>query len=643
MRIRNNIFIWVFVATILPLTALALGATYFSESTYETEVTRDVASHLERLASELKRQMDNYRQLTEGMARSPAIRQILPILNSIRLGQTDARLNIHRSRINHFFEGFQTILKSGYFMRLMDSHGNSLVKVSHLNRSAPVYESVSGIAYVEQEINAPAFIKRIKQLPKGEASAVTLPHHQFYPDVSETLKLYDYVVPLYYRNHMVGLLSLTLVGEQLDQVMRAATRLFQGKLFVLQHSPDDAERNGLLLFDDLHHLHFVQRHARPLKARDYYDEHLVDVITTGQFGDISSADGTFRYFYLEMFPYSKLLSSWVMVSRIDTDVIAAPFQRIRWVIWLCAAIALLISLMLANVGSQRVSDPINELSRKLRDYANGRYQGRIETKKGIDEIDTLAESFNYMADTIKQSEQGRQRAENMMLQSAKLASIGQMAAGIGHELNNPLNNILSYAKLIERSSKENDALQRDIHSLREEALRASDIVKGILNFARQVPPEYSRFQVSDWLQSTLALVQQTARSKAIQLVVMDGYAGMLEGDRGQLQQVLVNLLLNAIQASPRDSRIVIETATQHGLLHIRVRDEGEGIDEGVLDKIYDPFFTTKSEGDGSGLGLSISLGIIERHHGTLDIRNNEGAGVTATITLSLGQEETYGQ
>jgi len=639
VRIRSNIFVWVFVATILPLTALALGATYFSESTYQSDVARDVGSHLERLASELKRQMDNYRELTEGMAQAPAIQQTLPILNSLRRGQHDARLNIHRSRINHFFEGFQTILKSGYFLRLMDSSGNTLVKVSHVTRSAPVYESVTGVAYVEQEINAPAFVKRLKTLSKGEASPVILPHHQFYPDVLETLKLYDYVVPLYHRNHFVGALSLTLVGEQLDHVMRNAPRLYQGKLFVLQNSPDDTDRHGLLLFDDQHDLHFVQRRSTPVRGKDKYTPTLIDTVSENLFGNFRSADGELHFFYLEMFPYNNLLSNWVMVTRIQTDVLSAPFQQIRWLIWLCAGIGMVISLMLANIGTLRVSNPIGELTQKLFDYANGKFQGRIETKKGIDEIDALTEAFNYMADTVKQSEQGRQRAENMMLQSAKLASIGQMAAGIGHELNNPLNNILSYAKLVERDTKENDAVQKDMKSLREEAVRASEIVKGILNFARQVPPEYSQFSVPEWLDSTLALVQQTARSKAITLEVNSGYEGILEGDRGQLQQVLVNLLLNAIQASPRDSQVTIETRLHHDLLHIRVRDEGEGIDEAVLDRIFDPFFTTKAEGEGSGLGLSISLGIIERHHGTLSIRNNEGQGVTARISLPTYSEK----
>ena len=635
VRIRSNLFIWVFVATILPLTALALGATYFSESTYQAEVSRDMTSHLERLAAELKLQMDNYRQLTEGMARAPAIQQALPILNGIRLGQLDVRLNVQRSRINHYFEGFQTILKSGYFMRLMDSKGNSLVKVSHVNRSAPVYESVTGIAYVEQEISSDGFAKRLRQLPKGEASPVTLPHHQFYTDVAETLKLYDYVVPLYYHGRFVGALSLTLVGEQLDQVMRNASRLFQGKLFILQHSPDDPEHHGLLLYDDRHDLHFVQRQVSPVRAKDFYPAAMIEAFSEVPIGNRRSEDGKFQYFFMELFPYSHLLSNWMLVTQIDSKVISAPFQQIRWVIWLCAGIALLISLMLANVGGVRVSNPIKELTGKLLDYAKGHYHGRFETRRGIDEIDALTDAFNYMADSIQRSEQGRQRAENMMLQSAKLASIGQMAAGIGHELNNPLNNILSYAKLLERSSKGDATLQDDIRSLREEALRASEIVKGILNFARQVPPQYSQFNVNEWLESTLALVQQTARSKSISLDLQPDYEGILEGDRGQLQQVLVNLLLNAIQSSARDSHIRIETVVQHDLLHLRVIDEGEGIDEAVLGKIYDPFFTTKTEGDGSGLGLSICLGIIERHHGTLDIRNNQGRGVTATVTLPL--------
>ncbi|MDX1824129.1 MAG: HAMP domain-containing sensor histidine kinase, partial [Thiohalomonadales bacterium] len=225
--------------------------------------------------------------------------------------------------------------------------------------------------------------------------------------------------------------------------------------------------------------------------------------------------------------------------------------------------------------------------------------------------------------------------------------------GIGHEINNPLNNILSYSKLLKRSLQQQpdgiDKTQQqqmlaDLQSLREETLRASDIIKGILNFARQVPPQYSRFTVQPWLDNTLNLVRQTAKSRQIHLELSNSYEGELEGDRGQLQQALVNLLLNAIQASPADSIVRVDAQCEDEQLIIKVSDEGAGISEETLDNIFDPFFTTKPEGEGSGLGLSISLGIIERHQGQLEINNNPQRGVTATITLPLwAQTNTHNE
>ncbi|MGM0679776.1 MAG: sensor histidine kinase, partial [Pseudomonadota bacterium] len=274
---------------------------------------------------------------------------------------------------------------------------------------------------------------------------------------------------------------------------------------------------------------------------------------------------------------------------------------------------------------------------------NGDHAQRAEEKQAIDEIGALAQAFNYLADTLDTAREQRDRAEHMMLQSNKLASIGQMAAGIGHEINNPLNNVLSYAKLLQRTLEKTeygDAQTRqrlldDLNALRDEALRASDIVRGILNFARQVPPQYSHFEVRPWLENTLALVRQAAKSKHVELQLECDYDGELEGDRSQLQQALINLLLNAIQASPADAKVTIHCQAEKQQLQLTICDEGEGIASGKLDNIFDPFFSTKPEGEGSGLGLSISLGVIEYHNGSLHIDNNPQTGVTATVVVPL--------
>ena len=219
-----------------------------------------------------------------------------------------------------------------------------------------------------------------------------------------------------------------------------------------------------------------------------------------------------------------------------------------------------------------------------------------------------------------------------------------MAAGIGHEINNPLNNILSYSTLINRTikkhaeqfdEKERQRLLHDIDALRNETLRASEIVKGILNFARQMPPTLHDFSIREWLEKSITLVQQTARSRHIDIQLHYHGDEVYHGDRAQLQQVVINLLLNAIQASPDNAVIDIGVEISKTELKVSIRDQGTGIDEQVLQNIYDPFFSTKEEGEGSGLGLSISLGIIESHQGSLQINNHPQAGVIAIITLPV--------
>ncbi|MDQ1362731.1 MAG: two-component system, NtrC family, sensor kinase, partial [Pseudomonadota bacterium] len=254
-----------------------------------------------------------------------------------------------------------------------------------------------------------------------------------------------------------------------------------------------------------------------------------------------------------------------------------------------------------------------------------------------EELLQLEQSFKYLAKTLKASEKQRDQAQSMMLQQAKLASIGEMAAGIGHEINNPLNNILSYVKLIERDLPESDTqLRHDLEGLRDEALRAGRIVKGVLNFARQLPLEFSRFDLKQWLQDCIELVASEARKRYVSVKIMRVPQMELSGDRNQLQQVMVNLLMNAIQASdPQDVVEIFATRLDRKQVRIIVSDQGKGIDEKNRAKIFDPFFTTKAIGEGSGLGLSISLGIVQYHNGLLTLENNHKGGVDAIITLPL--------
>jgi two-component system NtrC family sensor kinase len=445
--------------------------------------------------------------------------------------------------------------------------------------------------------------------------------------------------PIEKNGKVIGYLATSFSGDQVDKILDVSARNHKGKLLVAELNPDNAERDGLLLYDDVRGIRFKAEDGAPYLLREQNGAILWNAAKQKPFGEIVDDKNRARIYYTEYLPYPNQLVSWIVATRIDMEAISAPFNRIRVAILVLVGVSLLMSILIAHLGAKTVARPIVEMARSLKRYANGDHSVRVNAV-GADEIQQLETSFNYMAETLDHAREERDRAQNMMLQGAKLASIGEMAAGIGHEINNPLNNILSLSKLIKRSLPEdNEKLSQDIDSLREETLRASSIVKGILNFARQVPPSYSHFAAADWIQETLDLVQQAAYKKHIHFNFEADHDLWINGDRNQLQQVIVNLLLNAIYASPDNGEIWIRIHRQDDETCIQIQDQGAGIEQEKLERIFDPFFTTKPEGEGSGLGLSISLGIIERHGGSLQLENNEDRGVTATIRLPLREEE----
>ena len=638
MRIRTHIFSWVFLATIVPLTVLAISATYYIEYDYKRGVNEAINTNLNTISEEVKRHIQSHRDLAMGLAKANAIQEFLPVMKESERGNIGTMFNVHRSRINHYFEGFQTILQGMYTMRLMDKFGNSYIKVSHNRRSLPVYESISGVLFVEQEVDAYGFHETLKKLPRDEVSVIVLPHNAQQSELMTTLSLLDYVVPLYSGDQLVGALSLTLFGEPIDRILNHSPRLYNAKIFLMENNPENPYRHGMLLYDDQHEIRFAQVRDQMNTMQDIYGEELMEAISNKPFGEVVDSKSKQNVYFVELYPYVSQLTSWIVGLQVDNEKINAPFTKIRLVIWAIAIIALLISLLLSDFGVRTIARPIRELSRNLLAYARGEETQRATTATPIDEVRDLEQAFNTMADSLEQASKERDKAQHMMLQSAKLASIGQMAAGIGHELNNPLNNVLSYTKLLERSLQEDDErLLSDLKSLKEEAVRASEIVKGILNFARQVPPQYAPFEIEKWLQDTINLVRQTAKTAGISIAYECKEDITVEGDRGQLQQALINLLINAIQASERNKEVKVVVDHDDKKVSISVIDQGSGISEAALDSIYDPFFTTKPEGEGHGLGLSVCLGIIERHNGTLIIHNNDGPGVTAVMTIPLKQ------
>ncbi|GMR09056.1 MAG: hypothetical protein BMS9Abin26_2068 [Gammaproteobacteria bacterium] len=640
MQLKKAIFLWVSLATLVPLTILVLAATVYSQRIYEEELGREIYASLNSVVSEIDRRLSFEREMLLGLVDAPAIQQFYPVLQSASRGDIHPDFSPRSSTINSFLGDFQEIVTSLNTIRLLDINGNTLIKVRGGQYSPAYFDGIESFPYAEEELDDETFINRLKEIPANEVSVVLLSQNREEQGEDSSLPMMDYIIPLAYPSgagEIIGYITANIRGKQIDRILDFAPRLQNGKLLIAEFNPEQPDRDGLILYDDKHRMRFSDIKLTNRRLQDEMDGKIWEAVQNGQEGILrAEPEGQIIYF-IEYQPYPNLLAHWVVATRIDKQQVTGPFEDIRLAIGIFAGSALLLGLWFTGFSAARIARPVTRLVYGMRDYAHGDFDTRV-SPQGSDEIKQLGLTFNEMADTLDHARDERDKAQDMMLQNAKLASIGQLAAGIGHEINNPLGNILSYAKLLERGLGDKDQrLLADVTSLREEALRASQIIRGILNFARQVPPKLSHFELQPWLDETLTLVRQSAKEQSVELEVgqVDDYT--LEADRSQLQQALVNLLLNAICASTPDGWVITSIERVGRDIVISVQDSGGGIDNGDLGKIFDPFYSSKPEGKGTGLGLSISLGIVERHGGKLEVENNAEGGVIARIIVPLSQ------
>ena len=235
------------------------------------------------------------------------------------------------------------------------------------------------------------------------------------------------------------------------------------------------------------------------------------------------------------------------------------------------------------------------------------------------------------------------KQQTLLVQSEKLASLGKLSAGVAHELNNPLTGILSFTHFIKAACVDQAQIQHDVDVVIRETERCKKIIRGLLDFARQSQPEKKQDNIVGLLNETITLVENHKDFKNIKIIKdFPDEPPLIMFDKYQIQQVFMNLIVNAQEAMDTGETLYVSTGISPGgnYIEIKFQDTGAGISEDNLGKIFDPFFTTKE--DGTGLGLSVSLGIIENHGGKLDIVSTPGRGSTFTVKLPVSQGNLTG-
>ncbi len=232
--------------------------------------------------------------------------------------------------------------------------------------------------------------------------------------------------------------------------------------------------------------------------------------------------------------------------------------------------------------------------------------------------------------------------QKTMMQQEKLASVGRLSAGVAHEINNPLTTILTTSMLILEDLDPHDPNYQELETITRETLRCRKIVTSLLDFARQSTPARKPCNINNVVSESVVLTNKQAAFKDVTLIYQPGAdIPPVQLDKGQIQQSIINLIINAVEATDAGGTISISTAykPQPETIEIAVSDTGEGIDKTDLVRIFDPFYTTKD--NGNGLGLAITHGIIEQHNGTINVDSQSGRGTTFTIRLPITPGEDH--
>lgn len=341
----------------------------------------------------------------------------------------------------------------------------------------------------------------------------------------------------------------------------------------------------------------------------------------------------------------------ISVSLNEMHTLVGNYQRQMLISTVCLMLTL--ALCLALVIRRLIHRPVRDLLNHARRLASGDLGGRIEPS-ARDELGELEEAFNEMTGSLRLSQQEIQELANSLeskveertrqiqdmqshlVRSEKLASLGELVAGIAHEINNPLTGIMVYSNLLLNDPRMHQTLRADLEVIHSETQRCSGIVRRLLAFSRESAPHKAPESVNTLLDNTLHLVENQPSFQNI--TISRKYAHdlpLILLDGNQISQVLMNILLNAAQAMPEGGTLWLETQlTEDGKsVIIMIRDSGCGIPKEDLKRIFDPFFTTKEIG--TGLGLSVSYGIVENHGGRIEVESTRGVGTVFSIVLPL--------
>ncbi len=338
------------------------------------------------------------------------------------------------------------------------------------------------------------------------------------------------------------------------------------------------------------------------------------------------------------------------VGMLYVGVLEAKYADVRWkalsVFILITMAGMVFAIGLGYIIADKISRPVQQLTKASIQVSQGNLSPEIGPISNS-EIGVLQKTFKQMLASIQERDQRqREESESKLLQSEKQASVGKLAGGVAHEINNPLTGIFTFTHMLLKRKDIPEEVRQDLETIAQETERVRKIVKGLLDFSRQTELDREPMDINRLVRYTVSLVENQALIKGVSLNFEPGEGlPTITLDRNQMQSVLLNIIINALDATEPGGSITITSGIgvstskpgQNGI-EILCTDTGCGIAPENLNRLFDPFFTTKDVGHGTGLGLSVSYGIVERHGGTIWVQSKVGKGSTFKVWLPIEEQ-----
>jgi signal transduction histidine kinase len=322
-----------------------------------------------------------------------------------------------------------------------------------------------------------------------------------------------------------------------------------------------------------------------------------------------------------------LMFVWITLSLEGTERQKVILVALAGAIAICAAMLAVLALL--------VQRPLVELREKIARLRAGDLMVSVGFSNRNDEIGDLGRDFNEMVRQLRESREEIDRLYGTQMSKAEhLATLGELAAGLAHDIRNPLAGIAGVMDIIARDLPESSPSRQVVHEVQNEILHIQKILSELLAYARPKPPDFRASDLNETAEHAVVLARQQVLSRPIQIeITTEPSLPPIEHDAAQIQQLLLNLLLNAIQVMDGAGRVDVKLESRDGLAVIRVKDTGRGIAPEHLPHIFRPFFTTK--GQGTGLGLSLARRIVENHGGRIEVASTPGRGSEFTLWLPV--------